>query len=110
MNTILTNEERLVVNSEVQKNGKNILIAYILLIFLGVLGIHRFYLNRPGTAIAQLVLTVVGWLTVFIVIGFLPLLVVAVWIFVDLFLVPGMVAEFNNKVELEAIRSLNKTS
>src|SRR5690625_5807150 len=74
----LTTEERLLVNSEVQKRGKNILLAYILLIFLGTLGIHRFYLGKTGSAVAQLVLTIVGWMTVVLIIGFIPLVVVGI--------------------------------
>jgi len=104
----LTTEERLLVNSEVQKRGKNILLAYILLIFLGTLGIHRFYLGKTGSAVAQLVLTIVGWMTVVLIIGFIPLVVVGIWAIVDLFLVPGIIRQQNEEVEREITQELER--
>lgn len=89
INLNLSNEEQLLVNSEVQKRGKNIVAAYLLCIFLGDLGIHRFYLGRKGSAIAQLILTIT-------IIG---LVVSAVWKIVDLFLIPGIVRENNDQLE-----------
>jgi TM2 domain-containing membrane protein YozV len=83
-----------------------LLLAYVLLIFLGSLGIHRFYLDRKGSAIAQLLLSVIGWITVFIIIGFIPLAIVYIWLFVDLFLIPGMVNRENEIIEKEIIQSL----
>ncbi|MFU0790115.1 TM2 domain-containing protein [Virgibacillus proomii] len=102
----LTNEERVLVNSELNRKGKSLLLAYVLLIFLGSLGIHRFYLDRKGSAIAQLLLSVIGWITVFIIIGFIPLAIVYIWLFVDLFLIPGMVNRENEIIEKEIIQSL----
>ncbi|HEY3242135.1 MAG TPA: NINE protein [Phycisphaerae bacterium] len=58
---------------------KSIGVAYVLWFFLGVLGIHRFYLNRVGTGVLWLLtggLLGIGWL-------------------VDLFLIPGMVRQAN---------------
>lgn len=104
----LSNEERMLVNSEVSRKGKNMLLAYILLIFLGSLGIHRFYLDKKGTAIIQLTLAIFGWATSWLLIGFVPLFILGIWLFVDLFLVPGMVNSANRKVEEEVIRSLHR--
>ena len=42
------------------KQEKSMGLAYVLLIFLGQLGIHRFYLGRVGTGVAQLLLSLVG--------------------------------------------------
>lgn len=104
----LTNEERMLVNSEIQTRGKNTLLAYILLLFLGTLGIHRFYLDRTATAVAQLVLTVVGWMTAILVVGFFFLAIVWVWMIVDLFLVPAIISEENDKLEKKVISTLNR--
>ena len=54
---------------------KSMVLAYILLIFLGQLGIHRFYLGRVGTGIIQLILGIVGWATIDWVLGFIPLVI-----------------------------------
>jgi TM2 domain-containing membrane protein YozV len=88
----LSNEERLVVNSEVQKNGKSTGVAYAFWFFLGTFGGHRFYLRRKGSAIAQLILSCV-------VIG---LIVSVPWALVDAFLIPRMLKEFNQRIEDEA--------
>ncbi|MBC9031624.1 TM2 domain-containing protein [Sphingomonas sp. JC676] len=55
-------------------NDRNKYVAALLAFFFGVLGIHRFYLGRNGTAVVMLVIsaTIVG------------LLVTSVWAFVDM--------------------------
>jgi TM2 domain-containing membrane protein YozV len=45
--------------------AKSRLVAGILAIFLGSLGIHNFYLGHIGKGIAQLLLTTVGWILFF---------------------------------------------
>jgi TM2 domain-containing membrane protein YozV len=63
----------------VQAGGdKNQLVTLLLAIFLGMLGIHRFYIGRSGTVLLQLGLFVLG---IFLVI---PLYVLAVWVLVDI--------------------------
>lgn len=94
----LTNEEKMVVNSEVANHKKSVGMAYLLWFFLGVFGIHRFYLNRKGSAIALLALFVTGWITSVILIGFLFLFIGGIWLFVDLFLVAGMVRVENERL------------
>ncbi|WP_121616633.1 TM2 domain-containing protein [Virgibacillus halodenitrificans] len=102
----LTHEERMLVNSEVSRKGKNMLLSYVLLIFLGTLGIHRFYLGKTGSAITQLVLTILGWMTAIFLVGFLLIAVVGIWLLIDLFLVPGMVESSNKELEEQVIASL----
>ena len=41
--------------------GKSKMAAGLLAIFLGSLGVHNFYLGNTGKAVAQLLLTLVGW-------------------------------------------------
>jgi TM2 domain-containing membrane protein YozV len=71
--------------------------AYLLLVLFGFLGIHRFYLGRPGTGLLYML---TGGLC-----GIGPL--------VDLFLLPGMVDEANTRhaafqalAEKRALRAL----
>ncbi|ROT94762.1 TM2 domain-containing protein [Altererythrobacter sp. FM1] len=71
-------------------NKKSAGVAYLLCIVFGGLGAHRFYLGATGTAVAQLVLWFLGWVTVFL--AWIPL---GIWVLVDLFLIPGMVREKN---------------
>lgn len=106
----LTNEEKLLVSSEMNRRGKNMLLAYILLIFLGTLGIHRFYIGKTGSAIAILILTMVGWITAVFVVGFVFIAISGVWAFVDLFLVPKMIEETNSKMEKQLVAEVGNNS
>ena len=54
------------------------LAAGLLGIFLGGLGVHNFYLGNTGKAVAQLLLTLVGW----ILLGLGPI-AAAIWGFVE---------------------------
>ncbi|KFI61921.1 TM2 domain-containing protein [Bifidobacterium cuniculi] len=56
---------------------RNKILAGLLALFFGTLGIHNFYLGYTGKAIAQLLLTVIGWI---VLVG--PL-VSLVWSIVD---------------------------
>ncbi len=73
----LTTDHRLYIESQVAARRKSIGIAYALWFFLGVFSAHRFYLDRPGSAIAQLVLN-------FLIVGL-------IWTIADAFLIPGMI-------------------
>lgn len=69
---------------------KNIALAYVLWVFLGHFGIHRFYTGRVITGIMQLLLGVIGWGTAWILVGYIPLGFLWLWLFIDIFLIPGM--------------------
>ncbi|MFD1851133.1 TM2 domain-containing protein [Oceanobacillus bengalensis] len=69
---------------------KSYALAYILWLFLGQFGIHRFYTGRVGTGIMQLLLGVIGWATSWIFIGYIPLTFLWIWLFIDIFLIPSM--------------------
>ena len=94
-------EKKLLISSELQRRGKSVGVAYILLILFGAYGAHRFYLGETGTAVALLCMTIGGILTSILLIGFIPLMAVGVWIIVDLFLTKDMVDDFNTKLERE---------
>lgn len=74
---------------------KSVGVAYLLWLFLGTLGGHRFYVGRKATAIIQLLLTIVGGCTAFIGIGFAIIGCVGLWVLIDAFLLPGIVRSFN---------------
>ena len=52
-------------------------------LFLGMFGIHRFYLGRVGSGAVMLICTVLGWLTAGIIIGFGLIALVAIWDLID---------------------------
>jgi TM2 domain-containing membrane protein YozV len=80
---------------------KSVGVAYLLWFFLGWLGVHRFYAKRTGSGAAILVLTIVGWITVLLGVGLILFVVVGVWLFVDIFLIPGIIATYNSQLAMQ---------
>lgn len=70
-----------------QTPPKSWVVALLLAFFLGTLGVHNFYLGYTRRGVTQLVLTILGWVTSLILIGFVLLIVVGVWVFVDFVLI-----------------------
>lgn len=64
-------------------SDKQKIVAGLLQIFLGTLGVGRFYTGHTSIALTQLLLTVVGWITAFLLVGFVLIFGVAIWAFVD---------------------------
>lgn len=91
----LTNEEKLLVNSEVQNEGKNPVVAYLFWFFLGTYGAHNFYLGRKSAAMGQLLLAIFGWLTIWLLIGGFVLAFVGIWAFIDLFRISNFIKDSN---------------
>ena len=87
----LSTQQQMLIEQRLQNDKKSTGAAYALWFFVGFLGGHRFYLGRTGSGIAQLVLTVLGWLTLMLGIGLVFLLAVGIWVLVDAFLIPGMI-------------------
>lgn len=76
------------VGQQQTKNMKSKLVAYLLWFFLGWLSIHRFYLGKIGTGLIYLFtgqLFGIGWV-------------------VDLFILGGMVDNYNNKKEIKNLK------
>lgn len=59
-------------------------VAILLALFLGGLGVHNFYLGFTQKGIVQLVLSVLGWVTAGFFVGAVVVLAVGVWVIVDI--------------------------
>ena len=94
----LSTQQQILIEQRVTNEAKSAGVAYLLWFFLGTLGVHRFYLGRKGSGLVRLHLTIVGWLTIVFVIGFFLLALMGIWLFVDLFLIPGMVMKQKDDV------------
>ncbi|UTH14211.1 TM2 domain-containing protein [Macrococcus equipercicus] len=93
-------QERSYIESKVASEKKSGPVAYLLWFFLGSLGVHRFYLGKPATAIVMIVVTLlINWWMFFI-----PM---AIWLIVDAFLIPGWLkkheAEVRNRAQNELL-------
>lgn len=80
----LNKNQQFLVKQRTDSEKANTVVTWILWIFLGMWGAHRFYLKRSN-AILMLVLTVIGYITTIILIGFLILFVTWIWWIVDAF-------------------------
>ncbi|QZD96046.1 TM2 domain-containing protein [Qipengyuania gelatinilytica] len=89
----ITLDDNLRTQLQFESNKKSTGVSYLLWFFLGSFGAHRFYLGRTGTAVAQLLLLLLGWLPFF-----LGYVVLGIWVLVDAFLIPGMIREENQKL------------
>jgi TM2 domain-containing membrane protein YozV len=80
-------------------SSKSRLAVTLLSFFLGSLGIHRFYLGKVPTAIAQLVLSIVGYATLAFVVGGFLLGAVGIWVLIDFIMaVAGVMKDKEGKV------------
>lgn len=79
-------------------NKKSAGVAYLLWLFLGFFGAHRFYTGRTGSGAAMLVVTLISYLLTFVLIGYLPLaFIFLVWV-VDAFQIPGWIRDHNTRL------------
>jgi TM2 domain-containing membrane protein YozV len=69
---------------------KSLVIAYLLLIFLGWVGAHRFYFKKFATGCFQLGLL----LMFFFFHGMAWVCALLLWLIIDLFLIPKMNYEY----------------
>ena len=90
-------QAEMLVEQKVANARKSTGAAYVIWFFLGMLGGHRFYLGRNGSACVMLVFWLIGWVTFFI-----PWIVTGIWCLVDAFLIPGMIQEHQDKVRQQA--------
>lgn len=94
----LSTAEQILVEQRVTNEAKSTAVAYLLWIFLGGFGAHRFYIGRTGSGIAMIALLVIGLVTAGVGIGALFIVALGVWLLVDLFLIPGMIRNHTNAV------------
>lgn len=88
----LSTAELKYVEHQVDNDAPTTGLAYFLWFFLGVFSAHRFYMGRPGSAVAQI-------LSYFVLIGF-------AWWIIDAFRMPAMVQERKDQLRGKLIKQL----
>lgn len=71
----------------VQQDSTRLIITILLLVFLGQLGAHRFYLGYHREAVWMLILSLIGIATACILIGYFFLIATMLWAYYDLYLI-----------------------
>lgn len=66
---------------------KSWVVAAILAFFLGSVGAHNFYLGRKVRGGTQLLLTILGYLTMILLVGYLIVGFVGLWAFLEFILI-----------------------
>lgn len=97
----LSNQELMLVNSEVEKNSKNAVVAYLLWWFTGFMGGHRYYFGKTGSAIAM---TLIFWLLIW-ALG-LGALITGIWALVDVFQIHNWINDDKHSQENSAIQQI----
>jgi TM2 domain-containing membrane protein YozV len=73
-------------------DGRSMSVAYLLWFLLGYFGAHRFYLGRYRSGCFMAMLSFLGMILAFVLVGFVFLIPVSIWWIADAFLIPGMMA------------------
>lgn len=110
MSSNLSTEQMTLVEVRLNNERKSVVVAYLLLLFVGVLGSHNFYVGRTGAGIAQLILFILFLLTFFIYIGYVFFIFLLIWLFVDLFTIPGFMQAQLEKRRSELLMSMAMSS
>ena len=77
-------------------SSRSRLATVLLTCFLGIFGVHRFYIGKTRTAIVMLILSILYLVTVrpWGIIMVIPLAVVGLWAFIDfIFAVSGIMKD-----------------
>ncbi|WP_308636030.1 TM2 domain-containing protein [Paenibacillus silvisoli] len=115
----LTLYELILLNAVLQSAEKSARVAYFLLLG-GYFGLHRFYLKRIRSGMAQLFLFIDAILLYFasvvsrtsnytlasLILCILSGCALMAWVFVDLFLLPGMIRSYNDAVKNEILAAI----
>jgi TM2 domain-containing membrane protein YozV len=79
-------------------NRKSVGVAFLLWVFFGMFGGHRFYLGRIATGLVMLVLSLFSLLLTVVLVGYLGLMVMLIWTLIDGFRIPGWVRDDNTRL------------
>jgi len=106
----LSTPEQMLIEQRVTNAAKSSGVAYILCLFLGGFGAHRFYLGHPTSGMAMLGLMVLGVGLAQFPVGALFFITGVIWIINDLFLIPRMVQNQTNAFRESLHRELSNSN
>lgn len=113
----LSEKDLIIYNSELQKKSKSIGLAYFLLIFFGIFGIHKFYIGKKWHGISYFLVSF-SYLVVFEIIfnsnlSWHPTLyfycfisVIGIFLFYDLFTLSKQISKYEKKFRIDLLYQL----
>jgi len=117
----LTEKQLTILDSEMQKRRKNPVVAYLLCIFLGSLGVHQFYLGNVKRGLLYLIMGILGWMSMFaggtsfllgggggfgVILGWLIITVLGFFLLYDLFTMSRQIRDAEEREEAKIIEQL----
>ena len=117
----LTEKQLTILDSEMQKRRKNPVVAYLLCIFLGSLGVHQFYLGNVKRGLLYLIMGILGWMSMFaggtsfllgggggfgVILGGLIITVLGFFLLYDLFTMSRQIRDAEEREEAKIIEQL----
>ena len=117
----LTEKQLTILDSEMQKHRKNPVVAYLLCIFLGSLGVHQFYLGNVKRGLLYLIMGILGWMSMFaggasfllgggggfgVILGWLLITVLGFFLLYDLFTMSRQIRDAEEREESKIIEQL----
>lgn len=106
----LSTSEQMLIEQRVTNEAKSSRVAYILCLFLGGFGAHRFYIGHPASGLAMVVLMVLGVGLAQFRVGALFSVTGVIWVINDLFLIPRMVQNQTNEFRESLHRELSNSN
>lgn len=105
----LSTQEQLMVNDYVENNAVSPVAAWLLWVFLGQFGAHSFLFKKPYAAL-MLTLEIIGWVTIFFIIGLGFLSAVWIWWIVDAFSIQSWLKESRLQAAYKGITQITGKS
>jgi hypothetical protein len=111
----LSEKDLIIYNAELQKKSKNVGLAYLLLIFFGGLGLHKFYIGKISEGITYLIVGTIDFVLLQVIIfntdrywepnGFVFVLfgISAIFLLSDLFTLPTQIAEQEKLLRIDLL-------
>ena len=104
----LSEKQQYLLQGEMELLEKSTAVAYAWLFVAGIAGVHRFYLERPYSAWAQLLVVTISFLVAMMLESVFPMVFSIAWWIVDWFLTAEMVRETNRMIEQGILKKLTR--
>ena len=102
----LSDRELALLASEMPNRQKSLAVAFLLWFFLGTLGVYHFYLGNARRAWIMIALTVIGFVTIIVLVGIILLLIAAVMWIIDAVRMSALVSQQNATIETQLINEI----